>query len=444
MGNLDSAQRLLDQLPPGEGDTALARLAAEAALLVGDDESACRRAADLAPTSDAEFWAEVQIYCRLAAGDQDGARLALELLREGGQAENAAFSQLAGMVADGSRGAPPALAAPEPVELALLRLAGQPLPAPAIEALSPAALTAVARSPALAGDHQLEIAERAFQNGGLPATDLAALYGERAPAGDALARVRDDWGPAARAMAWRAAQETQDPADLAALLDATWRAAQGEERLLVAEVWAPRFADLPIDRALAPSAPSAARALLGAGRQLPAARWFTLLQEEVRSDSRARRELAALTPLFALAGIGGSQAVPELDQAAVAAWRAAAPAADDKAARLFALLEGIGSPVPDQAWWRELEPPLQISADLPISPLWRGLEGAVAGQRKGEAALFALHGDKYQLATTERLLGSHADLERIRQGEDPADVAAGWAKDEAAWRRLRAKYLIYR
>jgi hypothetical protein len=391
MGNLDSAKQLLDQLPPGGGDTALARLAAEAALLVGDDAGACQRAADLAPTSDAEFWAEVQIYCRLAAGDQDGARLALELLREGGHGENAAFFQLAGMVADRSEGAPPALSAPEPVELALLRLADQPVPAASIGSLSPATLTAVARSPVLAGDHQLEIAERAFQNGGLAASDLGAIYAERAPAGDALASVRSDWGPAARAMAWRAAKETEAPADLAALLDATWRAAQGEERLLVAEVWAPRFADLPVDRSLAASAPSAARALLGANRQLPAARWFSLLQDEVRSDSRVRRELAALTPLFALAGIGGSQAVPALDEAAVAAWRAATPAAADKAARLFALLEGIGSPVPDQAWWRELEPPLQREVSVPVSPLWRGLERAVAGQRKGEAVLFALH-----------------------------------------------------
>ena len=110
----------------------------------------------------------------------------------------------------------------------------------------------------------------------------------------------------------------------------------------------------------------------------------------MRSDSRARRELAALTPLFALAGVGGSQAVPALDEAAVAAWRAATPAAGAEAARLFALLEGIGSPVPDQAWWQELEPPLQRSLSVPVSPLWRGLERAVAGQRKGEAVLFAL------------------------------------------------------
>ncbi|HEX5796064.1 MAG TPA: hypothetical protein VFY19_09490, partial [Geminicoccaceae bacterium] len=168
MGDLDSAKALLDQLPPTDGDPALARLAAEAGLLAGDDAAGCRRAVDLAPTSDAEFWAEVQVYCRLAAGDQDGARLALELLREAGQAGDAAFVQLAGMVADGtSDAAPPPPAAPQPVHLALLRLSGQPLPAAWLGALSPAALTAVARTPGLAGERQLEVAERAFQTGGL-------------------------------------------------------------------------------------------------------------------------------------------------------------------------------------------------------------------------------------------------------------------------------------
>ena len=35
-------------------------------------------------------------------------------------------------------------------------------------------------------------------------------------------------------------------------------------------------------------------------------------------------------------------------------------------------------------------------------------------------------------------------LERVKQGEDPAAVAARWTADEARWRRLRAKYLLYR
>ncbi len=83
--------------------------------------------------------------------------------------------------------------------------------------------------------------------------------------------------------------------------------------------------------------------------------------------------------------------VPDLDEAAVAAWRQAMPAADVRAGRLFALLDGLGAPVPDTAWWQELAPPLQRSAEVPEGPAWRALEHAAAARRLGETVVLALH-----------------------------------------------------
>jgi uncharacterized protein YbbC (DUF1343 family)/CubicO group peptidase (beta-lactamase class C family) len=60
------------------------------------------------------------------------------------------------------------------------------------------------------------------------------------------------------------------------------------------------------------------------------------------------------------------------------------------------------------------------------------------------AMLWKLYGEKYQKETTERLLGSRQSLERVKAGEDPARVAADWLAAEARWRRMRAKYLLYR
>ena len=59
-------------------------------------------------------------------------------------------------------------------------------------------------------------------------------------------------------------------------------------------------------------------------------------------------------------------------------------------------------------------------------------------------ALSTMFGDKYDVANTWRLFGSADPLERVKRGEDPAAVAARWTADEARWRRLRAKYLLYR
>ena len=70
-----------------------------------------------------------------------------------------------------------------------------------------------------------------------------------------------------------------------------------------------------------------------------------------------------------------------------------------------------------------------------LAPVHVGLEIA--------AALHRLHGDRLEVDGTVHLLGSHAALERILAGEDPAAVAAGWAAGERAWRSRRAPYLLY-
>jgi uncharacterized protein YbbC (DUF1343 family) len=60
------------------------------------------------------------------------------------------------------------------------------------------------------------------------------------------------------------------------------------------------------------------------------------------------------------------------------------------------------------------------------------------------SALSSLYGDKYEPNNMWRLIGSESIVARIRQGEDPAAIAASFSADEARWRQLRAKHLLYR
>jgi uncharacterized protein YbbC (DUF1343 family)/CubicO group peptidase (beta-lactamase class C family) len=71
-----------------------------------------------------------------------------------------------------------------------------------------------------------------------------------------------------------------------------------------------------------------------------------------------------------------------------------------------------------------------------LQPVRVGLEIA--------SALWRLHGDQYRMENTDRLVGSTRVLERVKNGEDVATVAADWLGAEAKWRLLRAKYLLYR
>jgi uncharacterized protein YbbC (DUF1343 family)/CubicO group peptidase (beta-lactamase class C family) len=78
---------------------------------------------------------------------------------------------------------------------------------------------------------------------------------------------------------------------------------------------------------------------------------------------------------------------------------------------------------------------LIVTDRLALRPVRVGIEIA--------SALFRLHGDKFELDAADRLLGSKQTLARIRAGDDPARIAESWAADEARWRLLRAKYLLY-
>ncbi len=71
-----------------------------------------------------------------------------------------------------------------------------------------------------------------------------------------------------------------------------------------------------------------------------------------------------------------------------------------------------------------------------LQPVRLGLEIA--------SALFALYGDKYEPNNMWRLVGSEQLVARIKQGEDPATIASQYSADEARWRLLRAKYLLYK
>jgi uncharacterized protein YbbC (DUF1343 family) len=79
---------------------------------------------------------------------------------------------------------------------------------------------------------------------------------------------------------------------------------------------------------------------------------------------------------------------------------------------------------------------LIVTSRAALQPVRMGLEIA--------AALSARHPDQFRLETSDRLLGSRDSFERVRQGEDPAAVAARWGAAEARWRTLRARYLLYR
>ena len=98
-------------------------------------------------------------------------------------------------------------------------------------------------------------------------------------------------------------------------------------------------------------------------------------------------------------------------------------------------------PEPEVVW--VVVPRLNVDVQ---SPLANGLidERAVPSGGLGMSQLPSVAVRRAMSRKAPRQPGSRQALERVKAGEDPARVAAGWSADEARWRLMRAKYLLYR
>lgn len=92
------------------------------------------------------------------------------------------------------------------------------------------------------------------------------------------------------------------------------------------------------------------------------------------------------------------------------------------------------------------------SDDVHAGRLCRGVRLTVADRKALEvgrlgveliSALWKLYPKEFQVGKTLRLLGSKRTLERIRAGNDPKDIVKGWQAELEAFRKRRARYLLY-
>jgi uncharacterized protein YbbC (DUF1343 family)/CubicO group peptidase (beta-lactamase class C family) len=77
-----------------------------------------------------------------------------------------------------------------------------------------------------------------------------------------------------------------------------------------------------------------------------------------------------------------------------------------------------------------------VTDRVALRPVRVGLEIA--------AALSKMYRAQYKIEASDRLVGSRNTITRMLNGDEPAEVARSWEADEAKWRLLRAKYLLYR
>jgi len=103
LGEAKGANAILDRATGAPGSAALSMATAEAALITGDDDKACRTQDALTVDRGGAYWLRLRAFCQLKAGQTDAAQLTFQLAQQ--QTKDLDYARLMGAALAGT--APP-------------------------------------------------------------------------------------------------------------------------------------------------------------------------------------------------------------------------------------------------------------------------------------------------------------------------------------------------
>jgi hypothetical protein len=331
LGDVAGASAIADHTPNLEQAAEVSEVAAETALIRGDEDRACSLGEGLANGREGAFWLRLRAYCQMKAGQVAPAQLTLDLSAQQGHSPD--FERL--MAAGLSNGSP---GAPELEDGLGYALSRHVLPASWPSGLSAApapVAVAVARDPMAPPAARLEAAARAARLG-FPTPDA---YAAVSPIPPDVAGA-DQPGPAGEAALVALANTAPDFTVREGAVMALLKRASGEAEFAALA----RLADPAIAQLIAAKAPLRQPALIAlaaavAGDPASAAAARDQIHPEATTD--AISSLAMVNA--AVAAAAGRK------DAAVMDALAHAPAADGRACQAMALLGALGVPAGPEA-----------------------------------------------------------------------------------------------
>lgn len=395
LGAGDDVEDLVATVPALLDDETTARTVVDSRLLTGRPN--CADAPGFVARFSDPFWPAFLIYCQLAAGQTERARLGLELMRDQGEVDPV-LTQVVRIMADGEAPASPAdLDDPTPLRLASLHLAGMSLPESVLAAADPASLVSIVDHPGTDPVIAAGAAEKAVAMGLVGPERLARAYAsvpfdpaELASALPQAGSIGGPEGPRRRALLHQALAAETDRAARARLLRLAVKAAPPG----TIDVVLPHLDAVSPSPDLAALAPAAAIAYYAAGRPVAAKGWHDLAtatddDPSVRLDARWLWPLSILADGAPPAGLSfGLDAW--LDVALTAEPGENLTALRSRAATFLGLMAALDERVPEQAWTRVADRPVGPAAATPSPALLRGIGIAAAGNRTAETVLLGL------------------------------------------------------
>lgn len=391
LGAHEELLELLQRLPrDAREDPLLARLHVESGLLTRERAEACRvAAAGIDRFQDDAFWQEALIYCQISEGQDAAANLGLSLLREAGDGDQQVL-QLA-EAALGYRETAEARDA-SALALAYLDTLDEPPSSGLIERAPYAFLGVLARQLTLPIEERLPLAERAVQFGLLEPRLLAEAYERRrfdaAQLDDPVSAVQELEGSDGRALLYKGAWRATSAEEKLELLEAFLAASAVEDLSLAAlQVSSDLLLDVHPDQTFAAQAPLVVQSLLVTGRLEQASAWTSMLRNAREQDEQARAAFAEIWPVARVAGLESDAILNINSWARSRAETAGAGQLDEARASLQLLIDALEGR-DEQSGGPLLS---RVGGAAPPSPsALYALQGAVAADQRGEAALLVL------------------------------------------------------
>jgi hypothetical protein len=387
LGQTQKAAALADlsKNKPLKSDVQLDLLSA--LMLQEDAKDACATVPSFMNEKSSPAWQKLMILCQLRYGDAKAAQLSLELLRDqmGRDSVSDIFLGLATKNLIGqSKILPRRLTPLQPVNLALLRQIGLPLPTETFAKSDAAFSQVLLQAKAADEGDKLAYADKLGERGLIGAKELAAVY--KSFPKDATGKET-----AARQRA-RLYQDMSTQTSPVSILSAADRfvqtldgaTASGTATELLADV----LKTIPADENLKKYATLATQVFVFAGKPEEATPWLKI----ARSSEENKARLLELWPVLAVSGlVTDTEFVEKSPTWFAAALKNEDPVKRQRLASTAALLNAAGFVLPDEAWDQMADTAFPAKRVAPTNPVWaerlqaKGYEG-----RKGEAILLAI------------------------------------------------------
>ena len=444
MGDWRNVRALIELVPAPAATESILQVRTDLALVEGGVDVACAEAGERLSLSNEPYWQKVFAFCQLSDGNVSGAFLTIDLLRELGTDDQAFF--WAAEIMSGHRPITPnGLRRLSPLQLAMLRGAGRPLPSQLVRDGDPTLLRVLAEAEPLfivgddddeviveerlrrALDDRLRAAERAVSLGALDPEVLRNLYRAEIFAEDivavdsvteSLAQLQNDQALGqtlatnaavddldlndfpvdtvlARARLFKLAEAQSIPTARAEVISRaidfarTDRGRRGPDVATMGRIFFSLLKEIAPAGDLDWFAGNAARALLAAGELEASRDWLALTQLYARTSIEAADVAAAMWPIE-------RQFQPtfrnRFTPLRLKRWEESRPSgriSDDKTL-VLSTLGSLGEAVTNDDWFDLMDNQSRRSTEIPSPQIWNGLIDASHNGRLGETVLIAL------------------------------------------------------